>query len=120
MNPIIQLTGKVTYPITLDPTLWIFDDRRFEMADRFPGVNGLGMELAPFLDHAKPLPEAAKMVIYQREGSQTVLPLEDARTAVLQFAQEGKPIHPGGPALLHLPDGKLDQPIGSIEKMELV
>ncbi|WP_138415083.1 hypothetical protein [Aquibacillus sediminis] len=31
---IIQLEGKVTYPITLDPTVWIFDDRKilFEQA----------------------------------------------------------------------------------------
>lgn len=25
---IIQLTGNVTFPITLDPTVWIFDDRK--------------------------------------------------------------------------------------------
>ncbi|MDC3412791.1 hypothetical protein NC797_04320 [Aquibacillus sp. 3ASR75-11] len=25
---IVQLTGKVNYPITLDPTVWIFDDRK--------------------------------------------------------------------------------------------
>lgn len=25
---IIQLTGNVAYPITLDPTVWIFDDRK--------------------------------------------------------------------------------------------
>ncbi|MCY8974362.1 peptidyl-prolyl cis-trans isomerase [Bacillus atrophaeus] len=26
---IIQVKGKVTYPITIDPSVWIFDDRKF-------------------------------------------------------------------------------------------
>lgn len=32
---IIQLKGKVTYPITLDPTVWIFDDRKVLLEDAF-------------------------------------------------------------------------------------
>ncbi|HLR66022.1 hypothetical protein [Virgibacillus alimentarius] len=32
---IIQLTGNVTYPITLDPTVWIFDDRKILLEDAF-------------------------------------------------------------------------------------
>ena len=28
MNTIIQVTGKVKFPITIDPTVWIFDDRK--------------------------------------------------------------------------------------------
>lgn len=31
MENIIQLEGKVKYPITLDPSVWIFDDRRIDM-----------------------------------------------------------------------------------------
>ena len=28
MNTIIQVTGLVNFPITIDPTVWIFDDRK--------------------------------------------------------------------------------------------
>ncbi|WP_407268134.1 hypothetical protein [Radiobacillus sp. PE A8.2] len=32
---IVQLTGNVTYPITLDPTVWIFDDRKLIFEEAF-------------------------------------------------------------------------------------
>lgn len=32
---IIQLTGKVKYPITLDSSVWIFDDRKILLDDAF-------------------------------------------------------------------------------------
>lgn len=32
---IVQLKGKVKFPITLDPTVWIFDDRKILLQDAF-------------------------------------------------------------------------------------
>lgn len=32
---IVQLKGKVNYPITLDPTVWIFDDRKIILEEAF-------------------------------------------------------------------------------------
>ncbi|MTH52587.1 peptidyl-prolyl cis-trans isomerase [Bacillus mangrovi] len=32
---IIQITGKVKYPITLDPGVWIFDDRKADLESFF-------------------------------------------------------------------------------------
>ncbi|MDY0408070.1 hypothetical protein [Paracerasibacillus soli] len=32
---IVQLTGNITYPITLDPTVWIFDDRKIKLEEAF-------------------------------------------------------------------------------------
>lgn len=32
---IIQLKGKVTYPITLDASVWIFDDRKIIFEEAF-------------------------------------------------------------------------------------
>ncbi|HLS61294.1 MAG TPA: hypothetical protein VK044_09205 [Virgibacillus sp.] len=32
---IVQLAGKVGYPITLDPTVWIFDDRKILFEEAF-------------------------------------------------------------------------------------
>src|SRR5699024_7160462 len=34
-NMIVQLKGKVAYPITLDPTVWIFDDRKVLLEEAF-------------------------------------------------------------------------------------
>ncbi|TQS75690.1 hypothetical protein DX933_05295 [Ornithinibacillus gellani] len=32
---IVPITGKVTYSITMDPTVWIFDDRKIILEDAF-------------------------------------------------------------------------------------
>src|SRR5690625_6189198 len=32
---IVQLAGNVGYPITLDPTVWIFDDRKVLLEEEF-------------------------------------------------------------------------------------
>lgn len=121
MNEIILIQGKVKYQINLDPSLWIFDDRRFEMSEQFPGVVGLGMEFGPFLKNAEPAEDATKLVIHQRGGGRVILPLEHAYKSVLQFARAGKPIRPDGPALLFLADGSnQDRPVDCIEKMEVV
>jgi len=32
---IVQISGNVTYPITLDPSVWIFDDRKILFEDAF-------------------------------------------------------------------------------------
>ncbi|QKG85208.1 hypothetical protein GXN76_12485 [Kroppenstedtia pulmonis] len=120
MSDIILIHGKVKHQVNLDPTLWIFDDRRFQMAERFPGIEGLGMELAPFLDNAQPAPGATQGVIHQQNGSQHIFTLEELYRCVLQFARDGKPIHPEGPALLYQQDGSnRNQPLGFIEQIEI-
>lgn len=45
---IIQLKGKVTYPITLDASVWIFDDRKIILEEAF-----LPKEEEPKVDPAK-------------------------------------------------------------------
>ena len=39
MAEVILINGKVAYSITLDPSIWIFDDRKFKMEDFFAGVS---------------------------------------------------------------------------------
>ncbi|OYD08962.1 hypothetical protein [Paludifilum halophilum] len=120
MNDVIVIQGKVKYRITLDPTLWIFDDRRFDMSERFSGVDGQGMEFAPFLEHAEPEPEAEEVIIHREDGRQTVLTMEEAEKAVLQFSRKGKPIQPDGPALLYLADGSNQKdPMNFINRIEI-
>ncbi|MEC5422823.1 hypothetical protein QGM71_04835 [Virgibacillus sp. C22-A2] len=42
---IVPITGKVTYAITLDPTVWIFDDRKILLEEAFnSNVNTLDSE----------------------------------------------------------------------------
>jgi len=36
---IIPIKGNVTYPITLDPTVWIFDDRKIEFDKAFENAS---------------------------------------------------------------------------------
>lgn len=38
METIIPLTGAVTYSLTLDPTVWIFDDRKLDLTTYFTTV----------------------------------------------------------------------------------
>ncbi|MEQ6376178.1 hypothetical protein RZN25_04990 [Bacillaceae bacterium S4-13-56] len=38
MNGIIQIKGKVKYPITLDPSVWIFDDRKVQWEQAFQSL----------------------------------------------------------------------------------
>ncbi|TCP30507.1 hypothetical protein EV207_10536 [Scopulibacillus darangshiensis] len=35
MHQILSLSGQVKYTITLDPSVWIFDDRKMEIGDYF-------------------------------------------------------------------------------------
>ena len=35
MNSIVTITGNVHFPITLDPSVWIFDDRRIDLDEFF-------------------------------------------------------------------------------------
>ena len=37
MERIVQIKGNTAYPITLDPTVWIFDERKKKLADFFNG-----------------------------------------------------------------------------------
>lgn len=39
MENIVEIKGKVKYPITLDPGVWIFDDRRVELTEYFADDN---------------------------------------------------------------------------------
>lgn len=48
---IVPLIGNVTYPITLDPTVWIFDDRKILLEDAF-SENDNENEEADELDEA--------------------------------------------------------------------
>lgn len=121
MNSIILVTGKVKFRITLDPSIWILDDRKFPLGDRIPGTEGLAVELGPFLNNAEPDPAATHVICHRSQGETVTLTMEEARTALMCFAKENKPIREGGPALLYLADGSnKEQPIDFLTQLEVV
>lgn len=48
MENIITLSGKVKYSITLDPGVWIFDDRRLDLNSYFESKNAKKDELEEY------------------------------------------------------------------------
>mgnify|MGYP001386724006 CR=1 FL=1 len=38
MGQVIQIKGKVKFPITIDPGVWIFDDRKIDLDEFFAGT----------------------------------------------------------------------------------
>ncbi len=165
MADVIVFKGAVSFPITLDPSVWIFDDRKIDLrtykgdseqdgADQANYLKGtgaqwdkelregaalpserkslveerkalegdFGMRLGPFIDNAKPLPEATHMIIRREGGSDVTLSLMDAKRAILQFAKNGKPIRDQGPVHLYLPETWMTggEPIHSIISFEFV
>ncbi|WP_077622148.1 hypothetical protein [Sediminibacillus massiliensis] len=61
---IIQLTGKVKYPLTLDPTVWIFDDRKVTFEQAFESK-----DVVSEIDEGKELKKASErwnQEIYQQ------------------------------------------------------
>ncbi|RDU38440.1 peptidyl-prolyl cis-trans isomerase [Neobacillus piezotolerans] len=48
MDGIIKLTGKVRFPITIDPGVWIFDERRVDLDTFFEQARDTGGELEAY------------------------------------------------------------------------
>ncbi len=121
MHDIILITGNTKFKITLDPTIWIFDDRRFELSDKIPEASGLAIEFAPFFSNAEPSPEATKVICHRHEREDIELSIEQVKSAYLCFAIEGKPVKEDGPALLYLADGSnKEKPINFIQELEII
>ncbi|MEI5906026.1 peptidyl-prolyl cis-trans isomerase [Bacillus spongiae] len=48
MDKIINFAGKVKFPITIDPSVWIFDDRKQELESFFEATNETNNELETY------------------------------------------------------------------------
>ncbi|TCS95037.1 hypothetical protein [Hazenella coriacea] len=121
MSSIILITGQVKFTINLDPSIWIIDDRRFPLEERLNGVEGLALELAPFLSNAEPDSTATHVICHRSVGDPVKFTFEQVKSSYLCFAKDGKPIRDGGPALLYLADGSnKEAPVDFITKLEVV
>ena len=49
MSEILFINGKVRFPITIDPTVWIFDDRKVDLTTYFDETRENTSELEPYL-----------------------------------------------------------------------
>ncbi|SDJ04228.1 hypothetical protein [Salimicrobium halophilum] len=64
---IVQITGKVSYPITLDPTVWIFDDRKQTFSEVFG--DGISTEEEQEVDELREQAERFNRAMYQQKVS---------------------------------------------------
>lgn len=51
MSEILFINGKVRFPITIDPTVWIFDDRKIDLTTYFDETREESSELETYLKH---------------------------------------------------------------------
>lgn len=51
MSEILFINGKVRFPITIDPTVWIFDDRKIDLTTYFDETREDSSELETYLKH---------------------------------------------------------------------
>lgn len=159
MNDIIPIKGAVTYTLTLDPTVWIFDDRKLDLTTYFtskPAENDeekylrdvgahwsreimegavfpptlkterkfdrkgmmtgtFGMEIKPFLNNASIKEEATEVVFESSNNEEHVFSIEEAKTLILKFSQEGKPLSEDGPVHILFADGSnINNPIKNV------
>mgnify|MGYP003539027903 FL=1 len=159
METIISITGAVQYKLTLDPTVWIFDDRKLDLTtyfdqekeivddekylrevgahwsreimegavfpptlkterkfDRKGMLTGtFGIEIKPFLDNASILDSASEVVFETTDGATHSFSIEDAKTLIFKFSQDGKPLLEDGPVHIIFGDGSnRDNPIKKI------
>ncbi|MEH7456775.1 hypothetical protein CON65_02740 [Bacillus pseudomycoides] len=51
MSEILFINGKVRFPITIDPSVWIFDDRKVDLTTYFSETREETSELETYLKH---------------------------------------------------------------------
>lgn len=121
---IIRLIGNVQYPLTLDPTVWIFDDRKILMEDAF---NSKSVSPSDEEEEWEKTSKAWDREIYQQrikppvnksisrmEGKQIlkgtfVMPIKD-------FLTTSEPADQAKTAVLHRQDGEVTSI--SLEELE--
>ncbi|ATF12800.1 hypothetical protein A616_12635 [Brevibacillus brevis X23] len=165
MSDVIVFKGEIAFPITLDPTVWVFDERKVDLktyageddsslatqakylagtgtqwdkelregatlpserkslAEERKVLEGeYGIRLDPFITNAEPLPEVTHVRLHREDQEAIVLPLAEARRAILQFSKDGKPIKEDGPVYFYLPEVLLanEAPIKGIIALEFI
>lgn len=164
METIITITGAVTYKLTLDPTVWIFDDRKLDLTTYFEAEKAVadeekylremgkhwsreimegavfpptlkterkfdrkgmmtgtfGIEIKPFLMNAEILDSATTVVFETTDAQEHHFSIEEAKTLIFKFSQEGKPLAADGPVHILFGDGSnRENPIKNIKSIRV-
>ncbi|NSL50737.1 peptidyl-prolyl cis-trans isomerase [Calidifontibacillus erzurumensis] len=120
MENIVLIQGNVKFRLTIDPSVWIFDDRKFDLGQYFNDESlkdHLGMEFKPFFNNAEPLENASSVIVETSSDKTIEVPIEKIQNSILCFAINGKPLKEDGPIYLYYRDGSnLNDPIKEIRK----
>ena len=85
----IQIKGEVKFPITLDSTTWIFDDRKVQIEDLEQGVfDGT----KPFFKNAEPHDNATTIRLFN-DNESIEIPIDLLPYLFFQFAKDGKRLY---------------------------
>lgn len=121
MDNVILITGKVHFQINLDPSVWLFDERRFSLEEKIEGATGTAMKLEPFIAYAEPSPSATQLICHRGDKEPVSIPITNVSDCYLCFAIQNKPIPVGGPVWLYFADGSnRDHPIDHITRFEII
>jgi hypothetical protein len=131
MSSVIQIKGLTKFTINMDPSVWIFDQRKIDLhiflqsgeheaVDERETSGSYGIPLQPFLTNSEPLPEAERLICHLSSGQTTFISKEEARNSILAFAKKGKPLSiEEGPLQLYFGDNPSREPISQIIGFEL-
>ena len=165
METIISITGAVQYKLTLDPTVWIFDDRKLDLTTYFETAKAseddekylremgkhwsreimegavfpptlkterkfdrkgmmtgtFGINIKPFILNAEPLAHASAVEFHTTDEKVHTFSIEEAKTLIFKFSQDGKPLLEDGPVYILFEDGSnQENPIKNIQSIKLV
>ena len=134
MEFILPLNGKTKFSLTLDPTVWIFDDRKVDLTTYFAEARNAEDEDEKYLDAvgkhwSREIMEGAVYPPtlkterkFDRKGMQTgtfgMVLAPFIKNA--EPADEGKPLKDGGPVHVLLADGSnVDNPITHVTAIRI-
>ncbi|GAK14225.1 hypothetical protein [Geomicrobium sp. JCM 19039] len=132
---ILTLSGNTKFTITLDPTVWIFDNRKVDLDTYFheesiseennepefgprrwqtnqirtkkeASIEGsYGMKLSPFIDNAEPSAGATTITAVTKDGEEHQSSLDVGKDWIACFSEDGKAIKETGPLHIYFGDG---------------
>ena len=92
-------------------------EKKFSHKEMLTGTFGILVE--PFIKNAEPTADATKVVFINNQGEEFAFSMEEAKTKIFKFSQDGKMLE-NGPVYLIDGDGKnADAPIQGIVKIEI-